>query len=549
MEARRKGRLVGLSLAVIAGLALVPALLFGQQGKAAAAEGHAVSGQVAADAYKRDAEVVLINGNDGRIIIRDYAVGPNMVDLNGKYDAFGGPWYAVAAGDFDGDGIKELVAIGEGALGQPGPSLVTFDPVYYKLNGTGLTQLDVNVAPYQWLMVRCGDINGDGRDEIVALRSANEPGNINAHLVAYGFNPTTNAWSTLWDLPNGGGFNDISLGDFNGDGKADIAAARVYNYLLVLDGSNPNNAFFDCKFGGLNPWTKIRIGDLDGNGSADLALLRPQQAVSGNFPATILATHPISLNSSNDIYGWGFGDPPKDIQLADMNGDGKLEIVADSTGTFAKIYTLNPRMGGTNNDTETEMWIGDNEWQPNLGVGDVNGDGRPELMLVHNNGDKLRIYGFSSNSPYLDETTYASYSDNFIAVNLDGQGVSKNAAMSVPPRVDLFVDLANGNRATEALITVRNITNVGSFTWTATNNPAAAWLTMSATSGNANDTFTLGVNTAALTMTAGTNAQTTVAVHATPPAGQTVDNADQTIQVYVHVFAQLFQLDLPLAYR
>src|SRR5512132_3320833 len=110
---------LALVLMVVLSLALTSAAL------AQAPQTHIIEGP-----FQRDAEVVLINRLDGRIVIWDPAVGSNTIDLNGKYVAWGGPYYQAAVGDFQGDGMGEIAIIGGGAtVNAPGPLLHSFDPV------------------------------------------------------------------------------------------------------------------------------------------------------------------------------------------------------------------------------------------------------------------------------------------------------------------------------------------------------------------------------------------------------------------------------------
>jgi len=537
------GRTRLLYLLLIVALTAVPTLALAQEG--------ATEAQLLPDAYTRDHEVVLINRTDGRIVIRDFAVGPNMRDLSGKYDQWGGPYYNVATGDFNGDGTREIIATGGAGVTVPGPVLNVWDPVAANPASLVPNHTSVLPSPYYWALVAAADVDGDGRDEIVAVHTTDEPGNIKARVVCLELEGST--WREKWNLATGGSFRDMILADFNGNGMADIIFARDYRYVLVLDGLNPNIEHFNAQVGGptgVGEWDRIRMGDVTGDGVRDLVLMRRLQAVEGNFPAAVLIITPTTLSTYTDGFGWGFGDPPEDIQLVDFDSDGRLEIAAMNTGELARIYVLNPRMNDTvNNNTMAELWIGDREWGPNLAVGDVNGDGRYNFSLVHTTESDylpdyfLRVLGFHEAGGYADDTTYFPYSYNFVTANLDGTGVSANPTMSVPSAVTLYYQTSSAT-GTSQTITVANLTT-GSFTWTANKTTAAAWLKLEPASGPSGTVLTFSVDPAAPPVS---STQAVVHILASSP-GIPVINGDQYLTVRVEVVDELHTQYLPLAFK
>ncbi|MHB0874451.1 MAG: FG-GAP repeat domain-containing protein [Anaerolineae bacterium] len=520
---------------VIVGLTLLPAAVLAQ----------GVDGQVhtSQGPYQLDTEVVLINRVDGRIVIWDPAVGANTVDLNGKYTAWGGPYYDMAAGDFNGDGLQELAVIGGGALNAPGPLLHTFDPVHYRAGIAQLPQLSIDIGPSVWQFVRAGDIDGDQRDEIVTIRSTNE-GAIQQRIQAYKFNIATGTWGTtpVWNLATAGGFVDVDLGDFNNDGAADVALVRGPDQVIILAGQNPGISLFDANVGGLSSWRKVRVGDVDGDSTADVALARPEAAATGNTPPAVIAIHATGASLWYDIYDWGFPDPPEDIELADANNDGRLEIMAFNNGGNAGIYTLNPRQGGVNNNVQEFLGVGDNAWSPNLVMGDANGDDTPERMLVRNDGSLLRVFRYNANGTALDVSANGPYADNFIAANLDGSGATRSPDLQVPNNVTLFHVLADGSN-TNATVEVRNI-GTGTFNWVAVPG-SCPWLSMSTTVGAAGGAITLTLVPAFLPAgVPGTTFTCAIGIQATSLQG-TVLNNNQTLTVHLLYVQTLFRQHLP----
>jgi hypothetical protein len=157
--------------------------------------------------------------------------------------------------------------------------------------------------------VAVGDINGDGRNEVVAGDSQGFT------IKAY-----TNDNISLWSIntsPNDR-CTDIEIGDINGDLVNDVVAC-VGEYIYVLDGRN-NGESLDT-----NKWPvyqqhenfkEIAIGQLDGSGGLDIAAIGTSDMGS------------IFVYSGGGSLLWNSHDQGSAIEIGDVNGDGLNEVVA-----------------------------------------------------------------------------------------------------------------------------------------------------------------------------------------------------------------------------
>lgn len=210
--------------------------------------------------------------------------------LNTQNDAFG------PAGDFDGDGLSELIVQsgwGIGILKQAGN---TFAAPFMAPNGTRLGDWMLNAPENRFGPV--GDFDGDGRDEILALS-----------LWGIGVLKLSNGkLSSIAMLPNGttvGGWRlsitdcrILAVGDFDGDGRDEMLAADDRGIaVLKLSGGSftvaarvANGAF--CGGWQLNT-AGDRLGtaaDFDGDGKAEIF-------VSSNWGIGILKLSGSTLTS------------------------------------------------------------------------------------------------------------------------------------------------------------------------------------------------------------------------------------------------------------
>ncbi|MFE7778481.1 FG-GAP-like repeat-containing protein [Streptomyces sp. NPDC057445] len=247
-----------------------------------------------------------------------------------------------------------------------------------------------------------GDFNGDGLGDLAALYSYDNNG---ASLWTAlgksggGFNPPTRSW---YRAANSFGLasSTIEAGDFNGDGRDDIAL--WYRY---ADGSDKLRTFTSTVTGGFNEpfiswestggaWernqSRLVTGDFNGDGREDLGALYGYSDSTAKI--WVFATNPAGGFTAPTIW-WestSFDWIRSQAHAGDFNGDGRDDIAmwyvypdnTDKVHITTAVSTPTDAFGSSREAlTVTGGW--DLE-KSRLLVGDYNGDGLDDLAAMYN---------------------------------------------------------------------------------------------------------------------------------------------------------------------
>src|SRR5437763_987379 len=139
-------------------------------------------------------------------------------------------------------------------------------------------------------------------------------------LLAAALTPLTNQLATMWAPAN---WVDVHVGDVNADGKADILG-RVQSSGEWWVAVNTGTGYVNEKWGAWSPqaaWVDVQVADVTGNGRADI-IGRVKQG--GQWWVGV------STGSGflNELWGsWYSGVNWLDVQSADVDGDGRMDVI------------------------------------------------------------------------------------------------------------------------------------------------------------------------------------------------------------------------------
>ena len=232
------------------------------------------------------------------------------------------PTSELLGGDFDGDGVDELVSFDRRSgfwhvyEATPDNGLA---PERWGRWGTGV----------EWLDITVGDFDGDDRDDVVARNAVS--GELFVARSA-GFEFRTEAWGR-WsaDVP----WESVQRADLDGDGRDDLIGRNPYGGMVyaamstIEAGGEGDEIGFEnqaiARLSSAFEWTDLHVGDFNGDGADDLA---GRLAHTG---AWYCAAMPEPGQSEAPMHAWGRWSHDVDWRgtvVGDFDADGVDDLMA-----------------------------------------------------------------------------------------------------------------------------------------------------------------------------------------------------------------------------
>jgi FG-GAP-like repeat/Abnormal spindle-like microcephaly-assoc'd, ASPM-SPD-2-Hydin len=295
---------------------------------------------------------------------------------------------SVTIGDFNADGNLDIVVTNENCTTIPkigGLDCGSASVSVLLGNGDGTFQPHQDFATgMRPLSVKAADLNGDGKLDLVVAGDLNGSNNSVSVLLGNGDGTFQNHVDYPSPSPSGGP-TWVIVGDFNGDGKPDIAAdagSGVAIYLGNGDGTLQSPTTFQLRdSNGAN--SGGTAGDFNGDGKLDIAV-------------TTISGIDIFLGNGDGTFSFkavvAGGDGP--VTAVDLNKDGKLDlVVANSDGSPNANYSISALLGNGDGTFQSPISQATGMWPYAMAVGDFNGDGAIDVAVtVINNSEPFEPF-------------------------------------------------------------------------------------------------------------------------------------------------------------
>jgi len=418
--------------------------------------------------------VILLGKGDGTFITgASYVAG---------YQGSGERWYGLVAADLNSDGKPDLVLTesgaqafivmlgnGDGTFAVPvsyGAAVQSYAPSVADFNGDGKPDVAVSDETANGLYIFLGngdgtfqnsinysagltpqgiavaDFNGDGRSDVA---TANLGSNDASILLGNGDGTLRAARS--FGIGNSQFFEpSIVLGDFNGDGKLDLATGL--GSMLLGNGDGSFQPFVRLQVGGTNgnpsPNGGILAADFNHDGKLDLAITENNNSLNNQLVGVLLGNGNGTFQPEKDFITTYL--TPFSLATADFNGDGNPDLVVGGTDNGSADVGVGIGDGAGHFTLNQPTYLFNQNFTAFPVTGDFNGDGKQDfvaglgtyLSLYLGNGDGT-FRAASNLSP-----TFHSISA-LTAADFNGDGFLDLAVVDEVPNSSVTVLLGNGD--------------------------------------------------------------------------------------------------------
>jgi hypothetical protein len=282
---------------------------------------------------------------------------------------------AVGLGDFNDDGRTDVAL----STGWPENLLYVFTQT---LTGELSAPLTLTTGAHPGSLA-VGDINQDGRADLVLAHSLSDTLGVYVQSPAGGLMPPQT-------FPTAENPNDLALVDLNDDGRDDVVVSHAGSPVLGVfegrtDGALEPMTAYPSPLAG---WDDLAVGDLNGDGLPDVVKSNGQ--FPGNPTLSVYLQDPAGGLSPaeqvdlGDLVGNG-------VAAGDLNDDGRDDLAVSAGGNrpFANLTVISQTLTGTLGTTRT---LAAYDLPETLAIGDLNDDGRKDLLALHGGWSQLSVY-------------------------------------------------------------------------------------------------------------------------------------------------------------
>ena len=250
--------------------------------------------------------------------------------------------------------------------------------------------------------IAIGDIDGDGKPDVITVNQGGNSTSVLRNTSTSG-SITSASFAAKVDFTTGISPYSVAIGDLDGDGKPDIAVTNgntgtvsIFRNISTSGSITPGSFATKVDFGTGDEPSGVAIGDLDGDG-------KPELVVTNDYDNSLSVFHntstvgAITTSSFATKVDFATGAQPRAVVIGDLNGDGKPDLVASNNFDNSLSVLLNTSVSGaiTTASLATHVDFGMASGTLGIAIGDLDGDGMPDMVSVGYNFNQVSVFRYS----------------------------------------------------------------------------------------------------------------------------------------------------------
>ncbi len=361
------------------------------------------------------------------------------------------------------------------------------------------------------------DFNGDGMQDLAVVNYYDN--NVSILINTTGSGSTSLGLAAAQDFAVGQGPEAVVTADFNGDGKPDLAAGNcndnTISVLLNTTVAGSSTASFTdavALAAGNGPCALV-VADVNGDGKPDL--------VSANLDddtiSVFINTTPNGASTPSFAAPQTFatGSSPWALTAVDLNGDNLPDIaVVNLDDSTASILMNTTSIGSPTASFAAQQVFAAGNGPQSIAAGDINGDGLPDLVVAG--------YGDNLVSVLLNATAPSSMTANFVPEQTFAAAPSTFALSVIDVNGDGLLDVVESDATSGSAVVLVNTTQTGSSTVSFVDAQAVSGQTAGGWTTDAVVTDMNGDGMPEITLINAGNGEVTTLLNATAPGDTSV---------------------------